>query len=58
MIRLTILALLLVSASASAKKNPSPADNAKAFVDAHNAVRSGVGPPAGYGKPWQPGAPA
>ena len=54
MIRLSVLALLLVAGTVAAKKNPSPADAAKAFVDAHNAVRAEVKQPAGYAKAWEP----
>ena len=39
--------------AAAGKKSP-PVDSAQAFVDAHNAVRAGVGKPAGYSRAWSP----
>ena len=43
--------VVLLAAGASAADSRS---DARAFVDAHNAVRSGVRQPAGYTKAWAP----
>jgi pathogenesis-related protein 1 len=46
--------LVLLAAGTSAAKNNAPANDAQAFVDAHNAVRATVRMPAGYSGPWAP----
>jgi pathogenesis-related protein 1 len=49
-----LLFVALAVGGIAASKAPNPADTARAFVDAHNAVRAGVTQPAGYKGAWAP----
>ena len=52
-IRPLLLALAFASV-AHAAPIPGDSSEARAFVDAHNAVRAKVRPPEGYAGPWTP----